>query len=87
MPVFGSCRKILWQIMPERLPNRTGRARVQKKWYQNAIQNEQKSRNNCTKMGQTESIIIKKIVKQRSIFGPTICCETTSEVNSIGEAV
>ena len=38
-------------------------------------------------MGQTESIIIKKIVKQRSIFGPTICCETTSEVNSIGEAV
>ena len=38
-------------------------------------------------MGQTESIIIKKIVKQRSIFGPTTCCETTSEVNSIGEAV
>ena len=38
-------------------------------------------------MGQTESIIVKKIVKQRSIFGPTICCETTSEVNSIGEAV
>ena len=37
-------------------------------------------------MGQTESIIIKKIVKQRSIFGPIICCET-SEVNSIGETV
>ena len=30
-----------------------------------------------TTVGQTESISIKEIVKQGSIFGPIICCETT----------
>ena len=43
---FCWCRKMLWQIMTERLPNRNGRDRVQQKWHQNAIQNEQKIRNN-----------------------------------------
>ena len=38
-------------------------------------------------MGQTESISIKEIVKQGSIFGPIMCCATTSKVNNIGEIV
>ena len=38
-------------------------------------------------MAQTESISIKEIVKQGSIFGPIMCCATTSRVNSNGEAV
>ena len=38
-------------------------------------------------MVQTESISIKEIVKQESIFGPIMCCATTSRVNNIGEIV
>ena len=38
-------------------------------------------------VGQTESIIIKEIVKQGSIFGPIMCCATTSRVNNTGETV
>ena len=30
-----------------------------------------------TTVGQTESINIKEIVKQGSIFGPIMCCATT----------
>ena len=40
-----------------------------------------------TTVGQTESISIKEIVKQESIFGPIMCCATTSRVNNIGETV
>ena len=40
-----------------------------------------------TTLGQTESISIKEIVKQGSIFGPIMCCATTSRVNNIVEAV
>ena len=40
-----------------------------------------------TTVGQTESISIKEIVKQGSIFGPIMCCATTSKVNNIGEIV
>ena len=40
-----------------------------------------------TTVGQTKSICIKEIVKQGSIFGPTMCCVTTSKVNSIEETV
>ena len=40
-----------------------------------------------TTVGQTESISIKEIVKQGSIFGPIMCCATTSRVNNIGETV
>ena len=32
-----------------------------------------------TTVGQTESIRIKEIVKQGPIFGPIMCCATTSE--------
>ena len=39
-----------------------------------------------TALGRTESINIKKIVKQGSIFGP-MCCKTTSKVNNIAETV
>ena len=40
-----------------------------------------------TTVGQTESISVKEIVKQGSIFGPIMCCATTSRVNNIGETV
>ena len=40
-----------------------------------------------TTVGQTESISVKEIVKQGSIFGPIMCCATTSKVNNIGETV
>ena len=40
-----------------------------------------------TTVGQTESISIKEIVKQGSIFGPIMCCATTSRVNNIGKTV
>ena len=39
-----------------------------------------------TTVGQTESINIKKIVKQGSIFGPIMCCATTSKVNNRGDS-
>ena len=38
-----------------------------------------------TTVGQTESISIKEIVKQESIFGPIMCCATISRVSNIGE--
>ena len=38
-------------------------------------------------VGQTESINEKEIVKQGSIFGPIICCATTSRINIIGGTV
>ena len=37
-----------------------------------------------TTVGQTESINIKEIVKQGSIFRPIMCCVTSSKVNNIG---
>ena len=40
-----------------------------------------------TTVGQTENISIKETVKQGSIFGPIMCCATTSRVNNIGETV
>ena len=40
-----------------------------------------------TTVGQTENISIKEIVKQGSIFGPIMCCATTSRVNNIGETI
>ena len=40
-----------------------------------------------TTAGQTERISIKEIVKQGSIFGPIICCTTTSKVNKVRETV
>ena len=36
-----------------------------------------------TAIGNTESIEIKEVVKQGSIFGPTLCCETTVKVNDV----
>ena len=38
-----------------------------------------------TTVGQTESISIKEIVKQGSIFGSIMCCATISRVNNLGE--
>ena len=40
-----------------------------------------------TTVDQTESISIKETVKQGSIFGPIMCCATTSRVNNIGKTV
>ena len=40
-----------------------------------------------TTVDQTESINIKEIVKQGSIFGPIMCCATTTKINNIGETV
>ena len=34
-----------------------------------------------------ESIEIKEIVKQGSIFGATMCCARTAKVNDVGEKV
>ena len=35
--------------------------------------------------GKTENIEITEVVKQGSIFGPTLCCATTAKVNDVGE--
>ena len=40
-----------------------------------------------TTVGQTESINIKEIVKQGSIFGPVMCCTTTSKQHRGDSAV
>ena len=40
-----------------------------------------------TAIGNAESIEITQVVKQGSIFGPTICCATTAKVNFSGERV
>ena len=40
-----------------------------------------------TTAGQTESISIKKIVKQGSTFEPIMCCASTSKASNIGETV
>ena len=40
-----------------------------------------------TTVDQTESISIKETVKQGSIFGPIMCCATTSRVKNIGKTV
>ena len=40
-----------------------------------------------TAIENTESIEITEVVKQGSIFGPTVCCATTAKVNDVGEKV
>ena len=40
-----------------------------------------------TPVGNTDNIQVKEVVKQGTIFGPTMCCAETSIVNSIGEEV
>ena len=40
-----------------------------------------------TAIGNAESIEITQVVKQGSIFGPTMCCATTAKVNFSGERV
>ena len=74
--------------MPECLPNRNGRVG----YNRNNIKILYKMNNKAeiivdTRVCQTESIIIKEIVKQRSIFGPVICCATKSKVKNIGKTV
>lgn len=66
---------MLWKIMAEGLPNRNGRDSAQQKWYQYATWNEQKAEIIIdTRVGQIESINIKEMVKQGSIFRPIMCC-------------
>ena len=38
-----------------------------------------------TTNGNTKSIEITQIVKQGSVFGPTMCCAMTAKVNDVGE--
>ena len=40
-----------------------------------------------TPVGKTSSITVEEVVKQGTIFGPIICCASTSRVNEIQEAV
>ena len=40
-----------------------------------------------TTNGNTKSIEITQIVKQGSVFGPTVCCAMTAKVNDVGERV
>ena len=40
-----------------------------------------------TPVGKNRNINVKEVVKQRTIFGPMMCCAETSKVNSIGEEV
>ena len=40
-----------------------------------------------TPVGKTSSITIEEIVKQGTIFGPIMCCASTSRVNTIQESV
>ena len=40
-----------------------------------------------TEVGNTDTFEIKEVVKQGSIFGPTMCSATTAKVNEVGEEV
>ena len=40
-----------------------------------------------TPVGNTEEIQIRDLVRQGSIYGPTLCCVSTAKVNDIGEEV
>ena len=40
-----------------------------------------------TAIGNTESIATTEVIKQASIFGPTMSCVTTAKVNDVGEKV
>ena len=40
-----------------------------------------------TPVGKTSSITVEEVVKQGTIFGPIMCCASTSRVNGIQEAV
>ena len=40
-----------------------------------------------TPVGNTDNIQVKEVVKQGTIFGPTMCCAETFTVSSIGEGV
>ena len=40
-----------------------------------------------TTVRKTSSITVEEVVKQRTIFGPIMCCASTSKVNEIHEAV
>ena len=40
-----------------------------------------------TAIWNTESIEITEVVKQGQIFGPTMCCATTTKVNDVGQRV
>ena len=39
-----------------------------------------------TRVSQTESMNVKQIVKQGTIFGPIMCCATTLRVNNSGHS-
>ena len=57
-------------------------------YNRNATWNEQKAEIIIdTTVGQIESINIKEMVKQGSIFRPIMCCATMSKVNNIWETV
>ena len=40
-----------------------------------------------TPYGDTENIEIKEVVKQRTTYGPIMCCASAAKVNEIGEKV
>ena len=40
-----------------------------------------------TPVGKTSSITVEEVVKQGTIFGPIMCCASTSRVNTIQESV
>ena len=40
-----------------------------------------------TPIGKTSSIAVEEVVKQGTIFGPVMCCGSTSKVNTIQEAM
>ena len=40
-----------------------------------------------TPIGKTSSITVEEVVKQGTIFGPVMCCGSTSKVNTIQEAM
>ena len=74
--------------MPECLPNRNGRVGYNRNNIKILYKMNKKAEIIVdTRVCQTESIIIKEIVKQRSIFGPVICYATKSKVNNIGKTV
>ena len=40
-----------------------------------------------TPVGLTDEFIVKEVVRQGTVFGPTFCCASTAAVNVIGEEV
>ena len=80
---FCRCQKVFWLTVCERLYHKTVLYRI----YPGTLRNlyEINKTSNIvidTPVGKTSSITVEKVVKQGNIFGPIMCCASTSKVNN-----